>query len=497
MLGAVFFAVTAARRPGPPAELKVLSKADRPITAYDPANPRDNSDFFYLENLFSPLVEYSSDGSLVSGAAESFFWDGSTARFRMRAGLATASGRQITAHDAALSLKRLFVLGGEKYSFLSVALCGAPPASMSAPCPGLRAEDSGRSLAMEFPEQRTYLFRLLANINYSVIPVGSFDQKTLRLTNYRETSGPYFADSDGGGGKVNLKANPRHYRYSPAMPLLVAVTPVDERMPKAEVFRLVKEGAADYLTISLVRKPEDKLAFSRENRGYSVHLTRPLRLLSVVFTPKGRARLTREERFFIASRLRGIYLERNLTGEPPAQIFHLEGQLSRGQAARLREALAGNGRTALTRQVAAYRLYNYFPKDGEAIKKWLPGVVYADRQRKRSGRGPAPDFRIFSGEIGLQDDMALVLHYLDSDFFGLGAAEKKAWRRRYLSAADKRTRMDMLRELQFETMMEARTLPVGLMPYASLARGPWKFDYPEAIAGDQLWRLRRTSWTRR
>lgn len=469
----------------------MVSKDDQPVTAYDPADPRDNSDFFYLENLFSPLVEYSASGALVSGAAESFYWKGGEARFRLRDGLATAEGRPITAEDAALSLKRLFVLGGEKYSFLSVPLCGAAPRSLSAPCPALRAEDGGRTLVMEFPEPKTYLFRLLANINYAVIPAASFDPATLKITDYRNTSGPYYADSDSGGGRIALKANPRHYRYSPDMPASVTIVPVDERMPKAEVMELLKEGKADYLPLSIVRRPEDKRAFAAEQPGYSLHLTRPLRLLSVIFTPKGRARLTRRERFFIASRLNEVYLGRNLMGGTPGQIFHLEGSLTRGQLQALSRAMEPQGRTQIGKRVAADKLYNYFPLDGEAIKKWLPDLVYADRQRQRTGNGPAPDFRVFSGEIGLQDDIGLVLHYLDSDFFGLEPGEKRAWLRRYLSAADKRARMELLRNLQFEAMLEARTLPVGLMPYASLARKPWEFNYPEAIAGDKLWLLRR------
>lgn len=467
------------------------------MTAYDPADARDNSDFFFLENIFSPLTEYSAGNSLVSGLAESYEWRDGQARLRLRSGLATVDGRPVTAADAELSLKRLLILGGTKYSFLSVPLCGKPPGRLSDPCPGLRTEDAERTLVIDFPEQRTFLFRLLANIDYSIIPRASFDHATLKITDYRNTSGPYYVHADSGGGRVTLKANPAHYRYSPDMPGTVTVKSIEETALKEQVYRLLKDGEGDYLTISVVRRPSDKLRFAEENPGYAVHSTRPLRLLSVVFTPKGRDRLTLQERFFIAARLRELYLERNSLGQAPDQIFHLEGQLSPAQAGRLRELFASAGAAPLLKQVAADRLYNYFSRDGEAIKKWLPRVAYADRLRKQRKRAPEPDFRIFSAEIGLQDDLSLVLHYLDSDFFGLTAAETEAWRQKYLAAADKRERMALLRELQFDTMALGRALPLGLMPYASLARRPWAFNYPEAIAGDQLWRLRRQKWTQK
>lgn len=467
------------------------------MSDYDPAAARDNSDFFFLENIFSPLTEYSAGNSLVSGLAETYHWRGGQARLRLRAGLSTVDGRPITAVDAELSLKRLLILGGTRYSFLSAPLCGKPPKLLSDPCPGLRAEDEGRTLVLDFPEPRTYLFRLLANIDYSVIPRASFDHKTLRITDYRNTSGPYYVHSDSGGGSVTLKANPAHYRYSPEMPGTVAVTPIDEKALKESVFGLLKEGKGDYLTVSVVRRPADKRRFAEENPGYSVHFTRPLRLLCVVFTPKGLARLTLKERFFIAARLRELYLARNLMGQAPGQIFHLEGQLTPAQARRLRTLFAGSEGGPLLKQVAADRLYNYFSRDGEAIKNWLPDIVYSDRLRKQRKKAPAPDFRIFSAEIGLQDDLSLVLHYLDSDFFGLAASETEDWRRKYLAAQDKPERMRLLRELQFDTMVRGRALPLGLMPYASLARRPWRFNFPEALAGDQLWRLRRDEWTRK
>lgn len=497
LIGAVFFAARGAGRPAPAPELKVLSKSDKPVTAYDPADARDNSDFFFLENILSPLMEYSSGNSLVSGLAESYEWRNGQARLRLRSGLATVDGHPITAADAELSLKRLLILGGAKYSFLSVPLCGKPPRRLSDPCPGLRAEDSDRTLVMDFPEPRTFLFRLLANIDYSVIPRASFDHKTLKLTDYRNTSGPYYVHADSGGGRVTLKANPAHYRYSPDMPGTITVEPIEENTLKERVFRLLKDGAGDYLTVSVVRRPSDKLRFVEENPGYAVHFTRPLRLLCVVFTAKGRGRLSLPERFFIAARLRELYLERNLMGQAPDQIFHLEGQLSPAQAGRLRELFAAAGGNPLLKPVAADRLHNYFSRDGEAIKKWLPRVIYADRLRKQRKQAPEPDFRIFSAEIGLQDDLSLALHYLDSDFFGLTASETEAWRQKYLAAADKRERMALLRELQFDTMARGRALPIGLMPYASLARRPWVFNYPEAIAGDQLWRLRRQKWTQK
>lgn len=492
VLGAALcFAAACSWTAGQP-ELKVLVDSNNPPSVYDPAALNLTRDYFFSENLFSPLVGYSSENELVSELAERFWWSGDEAVFRMRSGLKTVDGSAIDAYDAEFSFKRAFVLGGTSYRFLSRMLCGRDVLKkIGDPCPGISVRDGGRTLALKLGKPKPYVFHLLANTAYAVVPRGSADPATLKITDYRNTSGPYFVESSAEGGDMVWKANSFHYRYSGRMPLEVRIVGEREYTPNEAALGLLEKGEVDYLPAFVVLKPEDKDDFAAAHAGYSVNFSRPIRMIYAVFTGAMK-RLSREERFFIARKLRSLYPLRRRMNDAPYQLFSMEGALSREQLAKVRAALDGSPELVIRKAVEARRLYSYFWLDGEEITKWLPGLVYADKAPYRLRKNPPPlDFFLGGGDIGYQEDVGLVLFYLEKEFFDMRPEEKEKWLAAYVAAGGKEERMLLLRELQYRTLAEGRVVPIGLMPYASLARRPWKFNYPAALAGDQLWRLRR------
>lgn len=488
---ALYFSAGCSWRPEPQ-PLRVLVDSSATVSGYDPATLNLTRDYFFTENLFSPLTGYSSESELVSELAERFWWSGDEAVFRLRPGLKTVDGSAIDAHDAEFSLKRAFVLGGTSYRFLSRMLCGGDALKkISDPCPGIAVRDGGRTLALKLGEPKPYVFHLLANTAYAVVPRSSADPATLKITDYRNTSGPYFVESSAEGGDMVWKANPFHHRYSAGMPREVRIVGEREYTSNEAALALLDKGEVDYLPAFVVLKPEDKDDFAAAHGGYSVNFSRPIRMIYAVFSG-GMKRLSKEERFFIARKLRALYPKRRRMNETPVQLFNMEGALSRQQLAEVRAALDGGPELAIKKTVEARRLYSYFWLDGEEIAKWLPGLVYSDKAPARLRKNPPPlDLFLGGGDIGYQEDVGLVLFYLEKEFFDMRPEEKEKWLAAYVAAGGKEERMLLLRELQYRTLAEGRVVPIGLMPYASLARAPWKFNYPAALAGDHLWRLRR------
>lgn len=493
VIGAAFFAAFKFFGAPAQAELKVMSNGIAPVTAYDPSSAVFAPAYFLLENIFSPLLEYSSGDELVSGAAERFEWAGSEARFTMRSGFMTADGRAIDAADAEQSLKRLFILGGREPDLLRALLCGgAPLKKLSDPCPGLEVREGGRVLAMKFSERKPFLFHLLTNISYAVIPRGSIEPATLKIKDYRNTSGPYFVSRDAGGGSIELQANPHHYRYSEDIPQKVRIIPLLENLKNEEALGRLLSGKIDYMPIFLVRNADDKARFVSANSGYNAHFSQPIRMVYAVFTDRGLKTLTAEERFFIAKKLRGLYKARRERCEAPDQIFKMEGALSRPQLQAIRGRLEAPAERVIKKKLTAPGLFSYFWGDAEDIKKWLPNAAESVPPGPGAPARPAePDFRLVGGDIGFQDDVGLVSYYLDMDFFRMTAPEKKDWFEKYAAFRDKKDRMKMLQTLHYRTLAAAHVLPVALLPYASVARKPWAFEAPGMVAGDQLWRLKR------
>lgn len=493
----MLFLAAACGRPGGEC-LKVPFAPNGPAKHYDPININYASDVSFLENVYSTLVEYSPEGQLVSGLAAKFWWEGPEARFEMRRGVVTADGFAVDAYDAELSLKRLFVKGGEKYSFMQALLCGKQRLKdLSEACPGLEVRDGGRLLVMKFEKPRSFLFPLLTSAYFGVVPRRSMDGKTLEITDYRNTSGPYFVEKDSPDGDIVLKANRAHYRYSAEMPQDVCLAPIKDFAPEA-LLGLLTDRKGDYLLLDVARYPDVKIAYAQRNRDFRLHLTHPIRGLYAVFTPRGLRRLTPQERRIIGKNLRASFSRLHPGYDVPDQIFTMEGGLDLEQRGRLRALMAAvpeNG--VVSKPMVAWRLFNYFGKDKDEILKRMPGVKslgsdglpgFVDYAKAGLVE---PDFYIAGSDIGLQEDIGLLSYYLDLEFFDIPKKRKKDWLKKYVDSADKKERMNMLRELQYKTLLNAAVVPLSVHPYAALVRGDWDFRLTRMNASNPVWRLRR------
>lgn len=492
LTGAVLFFIINAFSPPKPSGLKVLLNSSAPTSYFDPARAVHPPEYFFLENTFSTLLEYSADGELVSGIAETFRWMGTEASFSIRPGLKTPGGQTIDAYDAEQSLKRLFIIGGRDYSLLSGLLCGPTVLkTLSDHCTGLQVRDGGRTLKMKLSKKKTFLFHLLTNIQYAVIPRGSVDPTTLKIIDHRNTSGPYFVSSDNGDGVWELHANPFHYRYSPDMPQTIKSVPLRSMISNEQALAKLTEDSVDYMISSLAKNPDDKRRFVSENKGYSVNFTQPVRMIYVVFTDKGLKTLTKQERFFIARKLRELYLSGRKMCEAPNQLFKLDGALTRDQVAEVRKILDSRASMTINKKLSAAWLRMYLFRKEDSLQEWLPHLSEPDVLAQKKDATLKPDFFLNSGDIGLQDDIGLAFHYLSITFFDMNPVEKDKWLTDYLAADNRKTRASMLQDLHYRTLKEARVLPIALMPYSSVVRKPWKFNYPTMFGGDNLWRLRR------
>lgn len=95
--------------------LRVAFPLDRAVTEYEPTNISIASEYIFLENVFSPLVEMSESGAITPGVAETIHWENDKLILTIRKDLKTRSGRNVTAEDVLFSLKRLLVLTGNTH----------------------------------------------------------------------------------------------------------------------------------------------------------------------------------------------------------------------------------------------------------------------------------------------------------------------------------------------------------------------------------------------
>ena len=190
--------------------LRVAFPVKLKAAAYEPTNISLDHEYIFLENVFSPLVEISKDGSIEPGVAEKMEWIGDELKLTIRKNLKTASGKSITPDDVVFSLKRLLVLSGNTHgNFKDIVCSGVNLKSVDDACPGIRQDSE--SVYLNAKGRKSFLLPMLGAIDFAVIPKTSVDPKTLKIINFAETSGPYWlAQEDESDGAI-LKLNPHHY----------------------------------------------------------------------------------------------------------------------------------------------------------------------------------------------------------------------------------------------------------------------------------------------
>ncbi len=309
--------------------LKVAFPNTSSITTFEPTNILLAPQYALLENLYSPLIELSPNGELQSGVAQSFEWHGDELHFEIRKNLVTIDGHQITAYDAEFSLKRLMILTGNTHGDLKNILCNDMDLkTIDDPCPHL--ESRNKYLLVLKPNRKdVFLVKMLSAIDFSIIPKTSVDPKTLKIIDYRNTSGPFYVKHDDPEGKIILATNPNHYHYSPKIPQLVKLVPTDDKIPNKSLVDF-DSGSVDYITEADSTLSEKIFEYSKSHSNETnLHSTINIRMFVLSFTKKGLNTINKRDRLLIGKKIKSIF--RNLLNirglyEPSDQFFPAFGE---------------------------------------------------------------------------------------------------------------------------------------------------------------------------
>jgi hypothetical protein len=471
---------------------------------YDPSKIHFAHEYIFLENTFSPLVEYSTDGQLVSGVAEKFYWKGTDAYFEIRSDLKTIDGKKIDAYDVELSLKRLLILGGNTHGDLKSLICpNNKITKLTDTCSNMEVKDNGKTLVIKFSEIKPFLFPMLAAIDFAIIPKDSIDLKTLKIIDYRNTSGPYYVKKDDPEGNIILSANPFHYHYSKNMPHEVYLIPSGKTNRK-ESLDLFLNNKVDHITTTDKVYPVDLIHFASQHKGINIHSTYPIHLYMVVFTNRGLKRFSDEERIKIGKAIKNLFLSLHSNEpeyKPVNEIFPVfgEGSLNKEQVNDvINKYNKVNEQKVLEKEILGWDPYNAVIDKYETIKQIFPKLKLIKIQGKIPGlvnykleKIEEPDFSIRRCDVGFQEDIGLLSYYFSIDFFYLRGEEGKKWLKKYMSIPSKEERLNMLRELHYKTLITGSVIPIAMTPYAAIVRKPWKINFSKYHANNPIWRIQK------
>ena len=481
--------------------LRVAFPYKRKVTEYEPTKIHLAPEYIFLENIFSPLIELSKDkGVPISAIAKSFYWVNNELHFEIRDDLYTVDGYKITAKDAEFSLKRVLILSKNTHGNLKDLICaGKTLKNISEPCHSM--EVRGNKLILKPERQKPFLLKMLAAIDFAIIPIPSMDSETLKIKDYKNTSGPYYVKEDDGEGNILLMANEGHFHFNKAIPRKIKLVPSGMDGVPNSVTQF-KEEKVDFITTIDRLSLEEIVKFSEKSSETKLHRTLNIRTYTVFYTPKGVRRLDAKKRLSIGKTLKKIFREHykpTSIYEPTDQFFPAHGdggltedlkKLSKEIYKKTEDIQDGSG---VHLSILGFGSLKGF---APVIEKSLLKIkVTRDRNapafNKYSKESEMPDMFLAATDVGFMEDIGLITYSINAGLFGFEKVEGQRWLKQYMEILDKEERLKKLRALHFKALSEGILIPLVSTPYVALIRKPWKMELSQIYGNSQLWFIKR------
>lgn len=472
-------------------DLNVAFPSSSSPDAYEPTRINLAPEYIFLENIFSPLVEINTKGEITSGIAKSFEWHGSEAHFTIRDDLKTVDGIAIDASDVEFSLKRLLVLTGNTHGNFNELVCGGKKLNtVNELCKGIRR--IGNTIIIDPGTRKPFLFPMLAAIDFAIVPQKSVDGTTLEITDYRNTSGPYYVQGFGSSGVIELSANENHYRYHEQMPQKIRLIPSD----KISSFELYREGKVDLITTVDAHRPEEQLEFFETIDNAELHQTLNIRTFMARFTARGLGEIDHAKRLSFGKALRkGLsdYVKNAKGFEESIQFFPVfgEGELKAKERIKIEEAYARS-----TGDVEDLEIQIIFRRVGsqEIFEKNLaplmPKAIFIDGAKPKSADQEEPHVIISGPDTGYLEDIGLLSYSINFGMLTHTKDEGTKWLAEYMEIDDKDKRLEKLRDLHFKALSDAIIVPFARSPYVAIVRKPWTHGLLRFYANNPFYFMR-------
>ncbi len=477
--------------------LRVAFPYAKPASAYEPAQIHLAPEYIFLENIYSPLVEMSArDGQVEGGVAKNYYWKDNELHLVIRDDFKTVTGLLITVKDAEFSLKRLLAMPGNTHGNFKELICGSQELkSIEDRCDGIRVERDELILKTT-NAGKTFLLPMLAAIDFAVIPLASVDPVTLKIIDFKNTSGPYYVAKDNESGKIELRANPNHFRYSLKMPQIIELVPTDPKKPHGSLEDF-QANRVDFITTVDAARADDVIAFSRHHADATLHTTMNIRSFILMFSERGLKELSREDRFAIGRKIQASFVQ-SFAGrdgyEKSKQFFPMfsEGSLEPDVIRKIESSFSSNAAAPPQNLKMTMVRLGDFAKFIAAVKTVFPEFEITDAPKnpnflKYDSMDAMPHMAITGPDAGFREDIGLITYSLNAGYFGMTVAERKTWLERYMNEQDRPRRLEMLKALHEKALGEAVIIPLLVAPYAALARKPWKIGLSQLFANNQLW----------
>ncbi len=480
------------------------------IRQYDPATFQYYYEYVLLEHIHSPLVRYSSSKRrVVADASNKFYWKGDSLYFEFKGDRITSKGYAITAQDAYFSILRVMVMGNKNAHInLQDILCKEKSInSLASSCSGLAQE---KNLLILTPRiKKELLFESLMSIDFAIIPRKNFDDRTLEITNFSDTYGPYYYDSKNPNGALVLKKNLKHWAHlensnSPDEILIFEDKHIQD--PKlgnlVTSFELFKNKKIDFIGVNGLSSWKSLMKLE----GVTHYKTIENSVVYALFTSYGIDTIPLDKRRMIIKALQGAVAQekskRKEDQQSPVQFMIPGGfgSLLKDQISELKDNIdninVNLGNTIFTIAIpeAAVNFYKHVFRD--LLKNFR--IISMKATHHFIDANPndpeVPMLVIGQQDVGYGPSYHNINYLIKNKLFQFHTKEEeKKWWNKYLEADDNDNLQDeLVRNIHFRSLFEEATL-IPLFSKASYAfsQNGWKLKFSRTSRDSPFWLLEK------
>lgn len=481
--------------------LKVSYPAFRPVSDYEPTRIHVDNEYLFLETIYSPLIDLLNDKAVpMASIAKEHYWKESELHLVIRDDLKTVDGTVLNVDDVIMSLKRVLILAENTHGDFKKLICPEISLkSLSDECSGISKE--GNTLILKPVNKRDFLVPMLASIDFAIIPISSVDDKTLKIIDYKNTSGPYYVDKDLGDGNIVLKANPNHFQYSEKLASEVHLVPT-RGLDKSEIVEMLKRGDIDAITTidGLDTSHFDKAKSSELN----IHQTINIKSKIAFITESGLKNIPKDKRISFAKKLRQSFHER-YKNDPTYKLsdeYFLpfsDGGITEEREKELVNLFSVSKDDLIDEEsiyLSIFHTGDHLFKDfSQTAKKEMPKLL-VDRATtipafNKNKDYKEPDYIFVSTDTGFLENISLISYSMSAGIFGFSKKEGIKWLHDYMATEDRNERLKKLKQMHYQSLSEGRLIPLLSTSYVALSNKKWNFDLSELFANCPLWKIKK------
>lgn len=480
------------------------------INEFDPAKIDFIHQWDMALNLYSRLISFNSKGELVSGLAKKFYWVGDTAHLEIRNDFQTIDGYKITPDDVAFSLKRLIKLNSNSHGKLENIVCDFTRTDdIEKNCTGISVQNN--EVLINTKHKDLFLFKTLTSADFSIIRQKSVNKDSLKIEDYRNTSGPYYYSGANEKGHIILKANPFHWNYSKSIPQEIEIITdlFGQKDNGKSVTTKMLDGELDAISISNTVLATDfdalKKEFDSRKIKYSFFETAPFILTFFKFTATG-LELNNELRFSIVKDIQSA-LRRNAEGlKKQARsitpfIFqpNTHGGLSKDQEKKYLDLLSQPISLKTPKKKITIAVIE---RNKELFEKILKNTYFdytlvsypsqKDFPENKKSTKELPYLMLGNQDVIFEEDVNLLsFAFSASDIFCLKGQSSDNWLNKFRQEDNAQKRMDMVKNLHFDSLATSPSvIPLYTTSLRAIATGPWKLHFTKT-AETPFWLIKR------